>query len=282
MKIKQYIPLASLIVLLGISGAGASAYAESQASVNASMETQNQNDEKRQDQGGLKGMWNNVFHTEENSADHSGPREDDNMRPEHMPGTIGRVTAVSGTTLTVSVKKWKDNASIVYTVDASSATVEKAGTASTLSSVAVGDNVIIEGTITGTSIVATKIHDGMPERKDKDTDHTPLLDGSGQPIIGGTVTAISGSTISITNKSNVTYTIDATSAKVTKNGTTAATISNIVIGDTIMIQGTANGTAVVATSVADHGTVKTDTEGGPRGFFGRIGNFFSKIFGFEK
>ena len=70
------------------------------------------------------------------------------------------------------------------------------------------------------------------------------------PGVFGTVTAIDGTTITITSKAMpsrnsktsatataaTTYSIDASNATVTKNNTTAA-VSNIAIGDTIMVQG---------------------------------------------
>lgn len=84
-------------------------------------------------------------------------------------GVHGTVSAVNGTTLTVTATNPKDSTTSTYTVDASSATVLKGdGTAkpaaSTLSSVAVGDNVMIQGTVSGTSVTAKMIVDGpMPQ-----------------------------------------------------------------------------------------------------------------------
>ena len=76
-------------------------------------------------------------------------------------GVMGTVTTVNGSTLTVTEKN-----GTVYTVDAANAKVMK-GTegskpaASTLSSVAVGDTVGVRGTVTGTSVTATDIMDGV-------------------------------------------------------------------------------------------------------------------------
>lgn len=75
----------------------------------------------------------------------------------------------------------------------------------------------------------------------------------------GKVTAISGTTITITDSRNsTTYTVDASNATVTKNGA-ASSISSIVVGDTIVVQGTTSGDSVTATSIMDgfgggHGT----------------------------
>src|SRR5512146_566500 len=75
-----------------------------------------------------------------------------------MPGIFGKVTAVNGTTLTVSDTRTDTS----YTVDASGATVMKNGSASSLSSVAVGDTVFVQGTVSGTNVTATTIRDGVP------------------------------------------------------------------------------------------------------------------------
>jgi hypothetical protein len=189
-------------------------------------------------------------------------------------GVMGTVTAVSGTTITVSAKT--GTTTTVYTVTAANATVKKNDAASTVSAIAVGDQVRVQGTVSGTTVTATNIVDGKM---------TPppivLPQGNGQPIIGGTVTAISGNTITIANKSNVSYTIDATSATFIKSGV-AATLSSVAVGDTVVAQGTINGTSVTAVSITDQGKVQasTATAGDSKGFFGAIGGFFAHLFGF--
>ncbi len=85
-------------------------------------------------------------------------------------GVHGTVSAISGNTLTVTSTNPKTSVATTYTVDASSAKVLKGdGTtkpaASTLSSVAVGDNVMVDGTVTGTSVTAKMVVDApMPVR----------------------------------------------------------------------------------------------------------------------
>ena len=67
------------------------------------------------------------------------------------------------------------------------------------------------------------------------TPRTSPITGNGEPVIGGSVTAISGTSITVTNTSNVTYTIDAASTTIVKNGTSTA-IGTIAIGDTLVVQ----------------------------------------------
>ncbi len=196
--------------------------------------------------------------------------------------TLGTVTAVNGTTITMTSKERTKTATssaattTTYTVDASSATVQKDGTASAVSSVAVGDTIIVKGTVSGTTITATSIQDGQGQQQIK---------GNGEPVVGGAVTAISGNSLTITNKSNLTYTVDASSATVQKDGTASA-VSSVAVGDNVVVQGTVNGTSVTATSVIDQGNVTASKNSvTPRathagGFLGGIASFFEHLFGF--
>lgn len=84
--------------------------------------------------------------------------------PTPRPAVVGTVVSISGTTLTVSSKNWQRSgsttpaATTTYTVDATNAAVTKAGTTSSVSSIAVGDQLMIKGTATGTAVTATKIN----------------------------------------------------------------------------------------------------------------------------
>ncbi len=73
----------------------------------------------------------------------------------------------------------------------------------------------------------------------------------------GTVSSISGNKITISGKTGFgtsttasVFTVDVTSAKILRNNATS-TISSITKGDLILVQGTTNGTNIVATIVRD-------------------------------
>jgi hypothetical protein len=69
----------------------------------------------------------------------------------------------------------------------------------------------------------------------------------------GIVASVSGSTIVMNeevDEGGAVYTIDASSATVTKDGVTAA-LSSIAAGDKIFVKGTTTGTQIVATSIED-------------------------------
>ena len=223
------------------------------------------------------------------------------------PGFFGAVSAVSGDTLTIT-QKVRPNATttapVVYSVDATNAKVMKNGTSSTVSAIAVGDMVMVQGTVTGTNVVATVIRDGMGGMMGgrggfmggKGFGHGSTsmpavspIQGNGEPVVGGSVTAVNGDSLTVTNASNVTYTVDVTNAKIVKGGATV-TVSGIATGDNVVVQGAVNGTAITASSVIDQGSTTGAPSGGngagiphqnPNpGFFGSIGNFFKHIFGF--
>jgi hypothetical protein len=169
----------------------------------------------------------------------------------------------------------------------------------------VGDTLIVQGTASGTNIAATVIRDGVvpmagrPGTPGKgfgrSASSTPtgtaLIQGNGEPVIGGSITTISGTTLTVTNASNVTYTIDAASTTIVKNGTSTA-IANIAVGDNVIVQGVVNGNSVAASSIIDQGakgansssangsSTKPKGGGGFGGIFSAIGGFFQHLFGF--
>ncbi len=216
------------------------------------------------------------------------------------PVIIGTVASISDTTLTITAKDWHRRSTTnttptTYTVNATNASVTKNGVSSPFAAIAVGDSVIVRGTVSGTNVTATSIFDGvkkirpgaMPGRKLGMGFASSTIIGNGQPVIGGNVTAIEGTTLTVTNKSGVTYMVNITSATVSKKGVADATVSDIAVDDNVLIQGTVNGTSVTATSVVDQGTTpttKTATRGTNlnthAGFMAAIGGFFSHLFGF--
>jgi len=194
-------------------------------------------------------------------------------------GINGTVSSINGTTITVASKARPggSTAATTYTVDASSATVTKNGASSAVSNIAVGDNIMVQGTINGINVTAKTIRDGVGQGQE-------ILQGNGQPVVAGSVTAVNGNTITISNKSNVVYTIDATSSKFVVSGVTSPTIANVAVGDNVIIQGTVSGNNVTASSVIDQ-KAKPATSGQASqkpsaGFMGGVMDFFKHMFGF--
>lgn len=74
------------------------------------------------------------------------------------PGVMGQVSAISGSTITVTGMDGKS-----YTVEAGSAKIQRFVTGA-LSDIAVGDRIGVQGTVSGTTVTATNIMDDVPEK----------------------------------------------------------------------------------------------------------------------
>jgi co-chaperonin GroES (HSP10) len=206
-----------------------------------------------------------------------------------QPGVMGTVSAISGSTFTVSGRGLGRNAASsteTYTVNAASARVVKNGSTSSVSAIAVGDKVFVRGTVSGTNVAATLIRDGAakPENGRNWSNQTSsLIQGNGQPVIAGAISAISGDTITVSTKSGISYVVAASGAKVV-DGKNQTSLSNLAVGDTVIVQGSVNGTQVTASSIIVQKAIVQNSTTQPAqkqlGFFGRVGQFFLRLFGF--
>jgi hypothetical protein len=176
------------------------------------------------------------------------------------PAAMGTVLTVSGNTITL--KNAKNGTT--YTINAASATIKKftpgasgqKGTVATItvSQINTGDNLVVSGTVSGTSITATQIADGSLMGK-----HS-LGGGMVKPGVSGAVSAKSGNILTVTGKNGTTYSVDATNAAITKltfgaagtkPASTTISLSQIIVGDNIMAQGTLSDTTLTATKITD-------------------------------
>lgn len=97
------------------------------------------------------------------------------LKAEKEPKPIdGTVTAINGNTLTISqnVRKEENGSTTkIYTVDATNALIIKQGATSSVSSIAINDKIMVNGTVNGTTITAKIIHDGVGQKNwNKDGD----------------------------------------------------------------------------------------------------------------
>ena len=203
----------------------------------------------------------------------------------------GLVVSNNGTSFIVKSNEKNNSTSQNYTVTVSaSTTINKNGTKASLSDITSGDMVMVQGVISGTNITANMIRDGkIPQPQGG-------IQGNGQPVVAGSVTSNDGTgTIVIANKSNISYTVTIPSTtSFFVSGVKGAKISDVAVGDNIIVQGTVNGNSVTATSVIDQkkaGEKSNDnnqnSDNGQKtktGFFGGmmngIGGFFKHMFGF--
>lgn len=160
------------------------------------------------------------------------------------PHIAGTITAITGTSITVTAEA--NHGGGTYTIDATHATVTKDGTASSLASLAVGDKILAFGTVNGTNVVAEKIMSGRGFGMRKPGMHR----GPGMEHgVMGKVTAVNGSTLTVTGPNGKTYTVEAGSATIHRMVT--GSLSDIVVGDTIGVQGSVSGSSVTAKEIMD-------------------------------
>ncbi len=163
------------------------------------------------------------------------------------PAAMGTVTAIRGDTITLSDPK--DSAT--YTVDATNAKILKHGAPTagqapqapstiTIGGIAVGDTIMVRGTVSGTTITATAIDDGQMHGG---------RGGHGGPGVHGTVTAVNGTTLTVKDPNGTTYTVNADAATASKIQTIS--VGDVQIGDSIEANGTLSGTTLTAKHLMD-------------------------------
>lgn len=193
------------------------------------------------------------------------PRAYFNKKMTNSGGVFGKITVISGNTLTVQSRS---NSSTIYTVDATNAKIVVNSRTSTLPALAVGDQIVVKGKSTGTNqISAQSIMKSMPNFN-KGINNGMMHGGA----VAGKITAISGSSLTVqamqwkNASSTYVYTVDATGAKVTVNGQ-ASTLSALAVGDRIFVRGTSGGTNQITAKIISKGSMgKGFGKGGARGF----------------
>jgi hypothetical protein len=152
---------------------------------------------------------------------------DDQKKNDNKATIAGAVTAKSGTTLTVAGKD-----GTTYTVDASNATVK----GETYADIALNDQVIVSGTLSGTALTAKTILDTTSLR-------AKLLDKMSH-ITGGIVTSVSGAVFTVDNLKSPTTTVVTNSNTVIKGkGDTATTSAALQVGQRVVVVGTTTATS---------------------------------------
>ena len=159
----------------------------------------------------------------------------------------GTVTAINGSTITITNKK-----GTLYTIDASSAKMRSAGEATpSLSTLKIGDTIAVMGTVTGNSVAAKTILEGVDFAKHGNKQMF------NEKRIPGKITAINGSTITIEvggktkNATAQDFTVTTTSSTIFKKNGQAGTLSDLAVGQFISVAGTidTNAKTITATEI---------------------------------
>ena len=88
------------------------------------------------------------------------------------------------------------------------------------------------------------------DREDRDERRSATSTLNSSVVIVGTISAINGSQLTVTGNNGTTYTVDAANAAL--NGSLGAVVlGDLRVGDTIVVRGKLNGTALTANTIRD-------------------------------
>ena len=172
-------------------------------------------------------------------------------KDEKRQATLGVISAKSENSINIVIP---NGTSYVVSTTNAEIWVNKDKKA-TIADLIIGDKVLVQGDITGSSINAKRIM----------TIHLP------DNMVIGKITNINGTTLTLTGSDNKIYTVVASDADVKIKGDKDAQLSNLSVGSNVIIKGDVNGTNVTASTITE-GKIKV-------GFFHRFGLFFKNIFG---
>jgi hypothetical protein len=189
-------------------------------------------------------------------------------------GTVGKVTKVNGTTITMDAHPEPKNGNkTTYTVKTDHATIIKNTDTVSLATIHEGDTILVTGSVNDATISANKIYvwDNAVVGN-----VFPGVKNNGQPIIYGTITAINDDTVTVTSKDKEAYRVDTSDAQITFPKKTSTTHSSLSVGDTVLIQGSIDGSHVRATAIIDQ-PVNTAIQAHAN-LFAKIGSFLRGFF----
>ena len=158
-----------------------------------------------------------------------------------QPAISGPVTAVNGNTITLTGAN-----GTVYTIDATSAKIRKSGATIQVSGIAVGDTLAVRGTVSGTNVAAASIMDGQGAAGSKNWSATANMSL-------GTITAISGSNFTMDSHSKTgtsTVNVATTASTVFKNNQTVSALSNLAVGQRVVVAGTKDSSNNIASATS--------------------------------
>ena len=179
---------------------------------------------------------------DDDKNDHDKSKNDNNGKHEDKSANVtvsGTVSAVSGSTITLAGSN-----GTTYTVDVSHATISDRNDASVIANVAVGDMLVVKGTLAGSVITAKKI-------RDTSFVHRAFLSAIGAAG-AGVVTKVDGSTFTLKSRGVSGTTTVTTNASTTyKVNGVATTSSALGVGSRAIVFGSTDASgSITATLVS--------------------------------
>jgi len=190
-------------------------------------------------------------------------------RPQQLSGVSGTVTAVNGTTITVTTK---DN--VVYTVDASGAIFRQTPAAPSatgsrpasntiaITDIKAGDTIMARGELKDLNLAAKEVikgelplfnageRPGQERRPGGENDRGPAI-GAMRPRIIGSITAVNGTALTVTGADSAAYIVDAAKAKVfgAARGNGDKAVADLKTGDKVAVEGEFTVSPIVASAI---------------------------------
>ncbi len=150
-------------------------------------------------------------------------------------GTVGQVTAVATGSLTIKTASGE-----IFVVSTTDATVRRGENSNSTSAIVVGDTVYVFGVKNGSAIAASTIIVGKSKSEVQPNDEEK------RKAYFGVITAKTDTTLTIMSANNTLYTVTITNAQIWINKTKQSSISGLVVGDNVMVQGDLNGSTIAA------------------------------------
>ena len=149
----------------------------------------------------------------------------------------GTVASVSGSIITLTAKNGGS-----YAIDAASAKIMKTGATINVSAIQPGDLLMVRGTLSGLSMTATTIVDGVKQRPANATNLNAKAH-PGENRILGTISAINGTSLTLTVKGHgsqaaVSETVQTGGSTTVTKDKAAATFTDLAVGQNVMAVGT--------------------------------------------
>lgn len=199
-------------------------------------------------------------------------------------GGFGTISSIDGSTLTIEDQS--GSSTKVVTSDSTTVTASETGS---VDDIKVGDTVMVVGTGSSTEIAATRVTDDgdvkadadQPDRPDGASGNGPGFNGNGPPggqmpgggqapsgaanmsATRGVVKSVGDGTFTVTGMGDTTVTVT-TDSSTTVTISKAAKLSDLKVGDTVMVRGDEADGTITATSIRE-GELGGPMGGGPMG-----------------
>jgi len=161
-------------------------------------------------------------------------------RANLAPTVSGSATGVNGNIIYLTGTNGTS-----YTIDATSASIRKAGTTIAVSSILSGDSLSVRGTLTGNNVVATSIMDGVAS----EGSNGQAWSANRANFSAGTITTLNNPSFTM-QTSTTTVTVNTNSSTIFKNANAVASFANLAVGQRVYVNGAKDSSNYIANATS--------------------------------